>query len=68
VSLPTIYLNIYKIGHRKTLKMSHLRVFDPPRPRLAPYQLVHPDGSRKWGNSESLAKRQYELHSVGEKW
>jgi hypothetical protein len=27
VSLTIIFLNIYKIGHRKTLKMSHLRVF-----------------------------------------
>ncbi len=35
VSLPIISLNIYKIGHRKTLYMLHLRVFDPPK--LAPY-------------------------------
>ena len=36
--LPIISLNIYKIGHGKTLKMSHLRVFWPPR--LAPYLVV----------------------------
>ena len=39
VSLSIIFLNVYKIGHRKTRKMLRLRVFGPPR--LAPYRLGH---------------------------
>ena len=35
LSLPNFSLNIYKIGHEKTRKLSHLQAFDPPR--LAPY-------------------------------
>ena len=38
VSLSIIFLNVYKIGHRKTRKMLRLRVFGPPR--LAPYPEV----------------------------
>jgi hypothetical protein len=34
-------LNIYKIGHQKTLKMSRLRVLYPPR--LAPYRDIYGD-------------------------